>query len=97
MFLLYSSFLLDAVSVVITSAPPYVKRRAHVCDFNTEFICAATDALFARQSLKGLGGALSQFYMQMSLHLGSGAGMLGAYLCKSDRAPARTRAGDTSS
>ncbi len=53
-------------------------------DFNSEFICAATDPLFAQRLLRGLLGALSQFYMQMSLHLGRGVGMLGGYLCKFD-------------
>lgn len=41
-------------------------------------------SLSSHWSLKWLWGALSQFYMQIGLHLGSGAGLLRAYLCKSD-------------
>lgn len=63
-----------------------MKLDAHESDFNTEFICNATDFLFAQQLLKGPWGALPHFYMQMALHLGSSAGMLGTHLCKSDYA-----------
>lgn len=76
------------VKPVNAFSPPYMKLDAHESDFNTEFICNATDALFAQQSLRGPWGVLSHFYMQMALHLGSSAGMLGTRLCKSDR---RTR------
>lgn len=41
-------------------------------------------SLSSHWSLKWLWGALSQFYMQIELHLASGAGLLRAYLCKSD-------------
>lgn len=73
-----------ALKPVNAFSPPYVKLDAHESDFNTEFICNATSALFAQQTLEGPWGALSHFYMQMALHLGSGAGMLGTHLCKSD-------------
>lgn len=78
---LYDSVLISRLTgqCLLTSV-----HETHESDFNAEFICNASDALFAQQSLRGPWGALSHFYMQMALHLGSSAGMLGTRLCKSN-------------
>ena len=78
------SFSLSGHSL-LCSVPPHTQNGGQRWGSNSEQICGAAGPLRAQQLPRGPRGALSQLYMQMSLHLGNSVGMLGlgAYLCKS--------------